>query len=72
MGLSLRRFLYLVPIFSLPIMITFESGMILYFCCAQFNVIAFNIFMNSNYGRKLFKIPNSLPGSIYEKMVFKV
>jgi len=71
-GISLRRFFYLVPIFSLPIMVTFESGMILYFCCAQFNIIAFNIFLNSSYGRRLLNIPTSLPGSVFEKMVIKI
>jgi len=67
----MRRFFYLVPILSLPIMITFESGMILYFICAQLNMIALNTFLNSEYGRKYLKIPTSLPGSILEKMVFK-
>ena len=65
----MRRYFYFVPFLSLPIMITFESGMILYFICTQTNLILFNIFFNSQMGRKYFNMPYSLPGSVFEKMV---
>lgn len=59
----------MIPIVSLPVFLTFESGLVLYFCSAQINLIAFNLFVNSEYGNKYIGIPKSIPGSVHDKVV---
>jgi len=61
--------MYFVPFLSLPIMLTFESGLIVYFCSASFNMILFNKIFESEFIRKRYNIPNVINGSILDEMV---
>ena len=67
--ISLRRFLYIIPVLSLPVMLTIESGLVIYFCCATGNFILFNMICNTEFIKKIYNIPSSIDGSILEKMV---
>jgi hypothetical protein len=70
MMISIRRFLYVAPFFSLPIMLTFESGLIVYFCSASFNLVLFNKIFESEFIKKRYNIPNLIDGTILDRMVF--
>ena len=61
--------MYFVPFLSLPIMLTFESGLIVYFCSASFNMILFNKIFESEFIRKRYNIPNVINRSILDEMV---
>jgi len=67
--ISFRRFFYIIPFFSLPIMLTFESGLVLYFATASFNIILFNKIFESEFIRKRYIIPKIIEGTMLDKMV---
>lgn len=67
--ISLRRFLYIIPVFSLPIMMTLESGLLIYFISATGNFILFSKMFEAKAIKKYYGIPLEIEGSILQKMV---
>jgi hypothetical protein len=66
----MRRFLYVSPIFSLPILCTMETGFLLYLLSSSVSLFAINYALNTLRVRQLFAIPEYLPGTKLEKLVF--
>jgi len=68
----MRRFLYVSPIFSLPILCTMETGFLLYLLSSSLSLFAINYTLNTLKVRKLLRIPEFLPGTKLEKMVLNL
>jgi len=67
--LKMRRWLFLPPILSLPIMCTLESGLLLYFTIFSFTQLLTMVYLNSDTTKRKLGILNYLPGSKLEKIV---
>ena len=57
--IKVRKYMFLMPLFSFPIMCTFPSGMTLYFFTQSLTQSVTICFFNSKYGRKILKVPAS-------------
>ena len=68
MMLKMRRYLFVIPFFSLPIMCTFETGTILYFCVSSILNFLINYFLLSEKSKKLLGVHEFLPGTKLERM----
>jgi len=66
--LKMRRYLFVIPFFSLPIMCTFETGTILYFCVSSCLNFLINYFLLSEKSKKLLGVHEFLPGTKLERM----
>jgi hypothetical protein len=69
MVLKIRRFLYLSPLLSLPLMCTFETGFLLYLLSSSMSLFVINYTLATPRMKKLLKIPEFLPGTKLEKLV---
>jgi hypothetical protein len=66
--LKMRRYLFIIPFFSLPVMCTFETGTILYFCVSSFLNFLINYALLSERSKKFLGVVEFLPGSKLERM----
>jgi hypothetical protein len=67
--LKIKRILFIVPILSLPLMCTLETGILVYILSTSSSVLFVNYMLSTQKAKKLLKIPEFLPGSKLEKLV---
>ncbi len=67
--MKMRRIMFIVPIFSLPIMCTLEGGLVLYITIFSSTHMLLTLYLNSERNKKAIGVLNYLPGSRLEKMV---
>ena len=71
--LPLRRFFFILPLFSFPIICTMESGFVLYLCTTTGTTLATNILFKSAIFQKTFKLNfDFLPNTKLERLVFNI
>ena len=66
--LKMRRYLFIIPFFPLPVMCTFETGTILYFCVSTFLNFLINYALLSERLKKFLGVVEFLPGTNLERM----
>lgn len=66
--LKMRRYLFVIPFFSLPLMCTFETGTILYFCVSSFLNFLINYFLLTEKSKRYLGVAEFLPGTKLERM----
>jgi hypothetical protein len=67
--LRLRRFMYAIPLFSLPIMCTLENGFVLYVLVSTSLQHILNYLLSTKKAREILEIPQFLPGTKLESLV---
>lgn len=67
--LKMRRYMFLAPLLSLPIMCTLETGILLYILTSSAVNFLILYTLNSPKFKELVGIPEYLPGTKLERMV---
>lgn len=65
-----RRFLYITPLLSFPMLCTLETGILLYVLSSSMSIYFINYVLYSVRMRKILNIPEYLPGTKLEKLVY--
>jgi hypothetical protein len=65
--MRMRRIIFIMPLFSVSIMCTFESGIILYFLISSMLHFSINYWLLTEKMRKRLGVNNFLPGTKLEK-----
>ncbi len=67
--LKARRFFFIIPLMSFPVMCTLETGIVLYFFVQSSLMLMVNLMANTNFARKRMGITGYLPGTKLERLV---
>jgi hypothetical protein len=67
---KMQKYVRFFPFFSLPITIFFPSGLVLYWNIMALTQLFFSLLLKNEKYKSMLNIPQFLPGTILEKMVY--